>query len=58
VTNEKLSLRLSMKWLVVSFELTNAPGTFMRLMNQVLCTFIEKLIVIHFDLQQGFKRAC
>jgi len=50
VTNEKLSLRLRMKWLVVSFELTNAPGTFMRLMNQALCTFIEKLIVIHFDL--------
>ena len=37
------------KFLVLPFGLINAPATFMTLMNDIFCDYLDKFVVVYLD---------
>ena len=44
-----LSLKGFSEWLVMSFGLCNALATFMRVMNDVFCSYIDNFVIVYLD---------
>jgi len=45
------------KWLVMPFELTNTPPTFMRLMEDILRPFTNEFLVVYLDDILSFSQS-